>query len=293
MRYFKIFILFLLAQFIGCGAERAEEQENGSQGLQSGHLGAVIANYEIRIDNIPLVEPQTERVELTLSEYGVKYEGRAEITVAGEKKVTRRASILNFKDSSLAFFNLQDSTYTLSFFNPAYPQDDSADTDPDTASGLGSGYSLSLMASQEREQVGAFENCVKYDLLSSGPRWDSIPSLKGHLWVKPDYTAAPILQNYYRALAAYFGDPKFKGLEIWRVFNKLGIPGEALSGILMDIDGLIVRGEFTCQMFSLGKRANVSIKLELKDLIERRIPLSTFGIPSEYRPALGREAIGK
>ncbi len=294
MRLFGLFALLLLWQFIACGAEREEGQENGDQAQQSGHLGAVVLTYEIRVDDIPLVEPQTETVELTISENGVKYDGSVEITVAGEKKVIKRASIFNFADSSLALLNLRDSTYTLSFYNPTAPRGVAGEIQPDTLAESGPGYSLQLKASEEREQIGAYENCLRMDLLSSGPNAggrpgrDSIPRLKGQLWIKPDYVLAPLLKNYYRTLAEYFDDSKFEGLEIWRVFNKLGIPGTALAEILDDIDGLIVRGEFTCQMFSLGKRANVSIKLELRDLVEQRIPLSALEIPLEYKPALGR-----
>jgi len=299
MRLFGLFTLLLIGQFIACGTERKEGQDSGKQTPEAGHLRALVLSYEIRVDNIPLVEPQTEALELTISEYGVKYDGSVEITVAGEKMAARRASIFNFVDSSLAVLNLRDSTYTLSFYNPAAPRGDSADGRPDTDTESSPGYILKLTASGEQEQIGAYANCVRMDLVSSGlsgrdkSGQDSIPRLKGQLWIEPQHSSGPILNNYYRTLAGYFSDPKFEGLEIWRVFNKLGIPGTALAGILKDVDGLIVRGEFTCHMFSLGKRANVSIKLELKDLIEKRIPLSAFKIPSEYKPALGRGAIGK
>jgi hypothetical protein len=294
MRLIGIFALFLLWQFIACGTERKEDQDSGDQTLEAGHLRALVLSYEIRVDDIPLMEPQTEALELTISDYGVKYDGSVEITMAGEKKVARRASIFNFADSSLTLLNLQDSTYTLFFYNPATPESDLVDGQPDTNSGLSPGYRLKLTASTEQKQIGTYANCVRMDLVSSrstGPGksgQDSIPRLNGQLWIEPQYSSGPILNNYYRTLASYFSDPNFEGLEIWRVFSKLGIPGTALAGILKDVDGLIVSGEFTCQMFSLGKRANVSIKLELKDLSEKRIPLSAFKIPSEYKPALGR-----
>jgi hypothetical protein len=92
--------LALILPILACGSNGGGR--DGSQGDQkeTESVQAVLIDYQIEVDNIPLVGPQSEAVELTISDQAVKYIGLAEISVGDEIKKIRHSSILDFSDTS-------------------------------------------------------------------------------------------------------------------------------------------------------------------------------------------------
>jgi len=294
MNYNNLTKLLPILLFLSCGGNGDGERRDVAEKAEAVLVDAVILDYNIRVENIPLIGPQTELLTLTISEHGVKYEGKAEIQVADELKEVKRASFLDFRDGSLAVLDYKDSSYLLSFLDTVKTDENDSLREMEMS---GEDYAIQLVPTEEVQTIMDFNDCHQINLKpvdfvdKQGISSDSVPVLKGHMWLKSGFASDELIGNYYSILAKYYDNPGFEGLEIWRVFKKLGVPRRAISGILRDLEALIIEGDFVCRMYSLGKKANVSIKLTLTDIMEDKVPATLFQIPAEFKPAFGKEAL--
>jgi len=278
MTLWKIIILIPVMLMLGCGSGSDDGDMSDDISDETGVVNAVVLNYDIRVDNLPLVGPQAERLKLTIFKHLVRYEGTVEISVGDEKRLVNRISIFNFMDNSQAVISDRDSSYKMIYFK----------SDPHAGSDSDSLDYIRINKSDELSEINGFSDCYMLKLTpmkkSSRPGVfnDSTPILKGKMWVKGDYSDKEPILNYYKMLGDNQRSQGFNGLEIWRVFDQFGVPNEVILDILNSVDGLIVHGDFTCTMYSLGKKANVAIGLSLTDVTVKRIPGEELRIPDGY-----------
>jgi len=276
---------------LGCGgSDREDKNSGGFKADGSETVAAVILNYEISISDIPLVEPQTETIELAISTDALKYTSIAEIAVNGDSRKLERTSIIDFSEKSQTFLNREDSSFTVSFYDIAGEGDEGQREGDSQESGL---IEISLSPTDEKRNIPPMHECRKV-LVRSQTRSqvskkvsDSIPRLNGDLWVYRDDEILDIKTAYYDILSGLLTDPEFDGLGLWRVLERLGIPREEIRGILGSLDGLAAEADLTVKMFSLGRKASVNISMRITGFEKKILPAKYFDIPAEYNPAIG------
>jgi hypothetical protein len=116
---------------------------------------------------------------------------------------------------------------------------------------------------------------------------DSVPRLNGELWIYSEDEIGDIKTAYYNMLAGLLSDPDFDGLGIWRVLQRLGIPRDEIREVLVSLDGLAAEADLTVKMFSLGRKASVTVRMRITNFEKKRLPGTYFERPAEYNPAIG------
>jgi hypothetical protein len=284
MKLSRLLAILIILPILACGgSEREADNGEASDQDRSEAVPAIILHYEISISDIPLVDPQTERIEMAVSPEMIKYTGVTEISVDGDSRQLKRSSILDFSDQSQTFLDAEDSSFTVSF----YEIPERIDTADDTLKMQP--YDISLILIDEKKTIPPLEECRKVNVRSRVnsklAKSDSIPKLRGELWVYEDDEISQIQLSYYNMLADFLGDPEFDGLELWGVLNRLGIPREEIQGVLRSLEGLVAEADLTVEMYSLGKKASVKVSMKISDFEKKRLPGTYFNIPAEYDPA--------
>jgi hypothetical protein len=282
MVYWKLIFIIPIVFVLSCGSGSDDEGTISDLDEETGVVNAVVLDYSIHVDNLPLVGPQSEKLKLVIFKDRVKYNGTAEVSIGDETQFIKRASLLDSKSKDQIFINDDDSSYKIISFDKStyfYVNDDSVEY-------------IQIEKLDELTEIDGFSNCKKvklrpYNRKSISGSADSTPVLKGEIWVKQDYANVEPIMRYYENQQSFFRSSDYGGLEIWRVFKQLGLPNEVILDILEAIDGLLVRGEFTCTLYSLGKKANVTISLSLTDVAVKRIPGEELRIPEGYEDKTG------
>jgi hypothetical protein len=107
------------------------------------------------------------------------------------------------------------------------------------------------------------------------------------LWIYTDDEIDDIKTAYYNMLADMFSDSDFDGLGLWRVLDRLGIPRDGIREVLASLDGLLAEADLTVRMFSLGRKASVTVNMKITNFEKKRLPGTYFERPAEYNPAIG------
>ena len=113
---------------------------------------------------------------------------------------------------------------------------------------------------------------------------DSIPSIKGEIWVYGGDDVRELILNYYKMQGRFLSDSAFEGLELWGVLGRLGVPRPAVIDLLDRMDGLLAKADLNVEMYSLGKKANVNVKTDISEFERKRLPGSYFEAPAQYKP---------
>ncbi len=291
MRILKFAGLAFLLSLLACGSGSRNGDGGSDNQKESESVQALILKYQIEVSNIPLVGPQSEEVDLAISDEAVKYEGLVSLPVADEISKIRHSSILDFADSSQTFLKPADSTYSVEFYKLTATERTPADREE--SSGSGSGYIISLTATDKSEDIGQLSQCHKFNIRSKGSlnisKTDSIPSIKGEIWVYGGDDVKDLIMNYYRMQSKFLGDSSFEGLELWGVLGRLGIPRTGIMGLLDQLDGLLAKADLNIELYSLGKKANVSVKADIAEFERKRLPGNYFEAPAQYKPIFGEE----
>ncbi len=287
--------LALILPILACGSNGGDRDGKNGDQKESESVQAVLIKYQIEVDNIPLVGPQSEAVELTISDQAVTYSGLAEISVGDEIKKIRHSSILDFSDTSQTFINTADSTYSVDFLK--LPAAEQALSEKDENMPSKSGYVINLTSADETENIGPLAGCRKFNVRSAKgaglTKSDSIPSLRGEIWIYGGDDVKDMILNYYKTQAGFFRDQSFEGLGLWGVLARLGIPRQGLIGFMDSLSGLVAKADLDVELYSLGKKANISIRADISDFERKRLPGSYFKAPPEYKPVYGREGVAK
>jgi hypothetical protein len=291
MLFLKYTGLALLLSLLACGSGGKNGGDGNDAQKESASVQAVVLKYDIEVSNIPLVGPQSEEVNLAISDDAVKYAGSVTLPVADDVNRIEHSSILDFSDTSQTFINSADSTYLVKFYKIAALK--KASSEGETNPGYGSGYVISLVLQDETGNIGPLEQCHKFSVRSSKgqalSKSDSIPSLKGNIWVYGGGDVKDIIQNYYKMQAALFHDSTFEGLELWGILGRLGIPNDGLIDWLDNMDGLLAEADLNVELYSLGKKANVNIKVDISEFERKRLPGNYFAAPPQFKPSFGPE----
>lgn len=274
--YAGIAVLFLTT-LSGCGGN--PDNEAGKDSLrQTQALPAVELDYLIKLDNLPLMGPQTESGRLTVSSEVVRYHGSAEVVMGDDRSTVERTEILDFRDFSLSLLQSSDSTYETTFY-------DKRELPVDTV--LKS--SLAIEFTDEYMQIDEFQKCRKIVIRDKAEkpkksgRLDRGTYLNGEIWVISDIESAEILDDYHNRLAALYGGSEFEGLALWRILRRLNVDRPDLQRILLNLEGAVVRAEFLVETATMNKKARVSVSLNLNELLEKKINPAVFDIPEYYR----------
>jgi len=274
---------------IACGSDNGSAENDRTGTDESARVGGLHLRYSIQIDNIPLIGPQSEHIDLYLASGVVHYDGKVEVTVVDEIKQIRRAAILKYSDSSQIVLNPEDSTYRIEFYdfkgqNEGFEGAAAEVTAP--------ANKVNVTKTDQVEDIAGFSSCRKWTIRTSRSRKqeaDSIPILSGSIWIKEELNGSEYLAEYYNSLRTYYRDTNFDGLELWRVLRKLDLPAAQLIEILDNIDGLIVKADLVCERYSLGRKAKITVSANLSDMLEQRLIRELFEIPAGYEPAPGKE----
>jgi hypothetical protein len=287
--------LALILPILACGSNGGDGNGKNGDQKESESVQAVLIKYQIEVDNIPLVGPQSEAVELTISDRAVKYIGLAEISVGDEIKKIRHFSILDFSDTSQTFINSADSTYSVNFLK--FPDAEEASSEKEENIPSKSGYLINMTSADETKNIGPLAGCRKFNVRSAKgaglTKSDSIPSLRGEIWIYGGDDVSDMILNYYKTQARFFRDQSFEGLGLWGVLGRLGIPRQGLIGFMDQLSGFVAKADLNVELYSLGKKANISIKADISDFERKRLPGTYFAAPPEYKPVYGREGVAK
>ena len=287
----RFILIFAGLLMIACGSDGGSADNDSNGRDESARVEGMHLRYAIQIDNIPLIGPQSEQIDLFLASGAVHYAGKAEVTVVDEIKQIRRAAILKYSEDRQIILNPEDSTYRIEFYDIKDQNEEleeTADELPVPAS------KVNVTKTDQLEDIADFGSCRKWTIRTSRSNKkdkDSIPILKGSIWIKEDLNGTEYLAEYYNSLRKYYRDTDFDGLELWRVLRKLDIPAAQLVEILENIDGLIVKADLVCERFSLGRKAKITVSANLSDMLEQRLIRELFEIPAGYEPAPGKESL--
>lgn len=291
MHTLKFVGLVFLLSLIACGSGSRNGDSGSDNQKESESVQALILKYQIEVSNIPLVGPQSEEVDLAISDEAVKYEGLVSLPVADEISKIRHSSILDFADTSQTFLKPADSSYSVEFYKLAATEQ--AASNGEESSGSGAGYVIILTATDKTEDIGPLAQCHKFNIRSKGSlkisKTDSIPSIRGEIWVYGGDDVKDLILNYYRVQGHFLGDSSFEGLELWGILGRLGIPRTGIMGLLDQLDGLLARADLNIELYSLGKKANVSVKADIAEFERKRLPGNYFEAPPQYKPIFGAE----
>lgn len=293
MSALKIFIITILLLGCACGSGSDETSEVSSGSDESDRLNCFQLQYLIKIDDIPLTGPQSEEYTLLLADNFSRYDGVLEVMVGDDITQMERSTYLRFRDTSQVFLYSVDNSYDIKIYAPQSLFDSSADQDSDFSNRPVS--RLRFTKTEQFENIGDFGECQKWLVRTKtqktryGQAVDSTPTLSGEIWIREESSASSQAIRYYSKISEYLGDDTFDGIELWRVLKKLDIPVQDLKQILDNLNGLIVKADLSCKRYSLGRKAKISVFMNLSDMHEERVASELFGIPDEYNPATRRE----
>ncbi|MBD3383142.1 MAG: hypothetical protein GF404_13235 [candidate division Zixibacteria bacterium] len=269
--------VFLLSAFSGCGGT-SEKEADKDDARKTRAVPAVELKYHIKLDNLPLMGPQTETGKLTVSSEVARYHGSAEVVMGDDRSTVKRTEILDFRDFSLSLLQASDSTYETKFY-------DKRDLPVDSA--LKS--SLAVELTEEYMQIDEFQNCRKIviedraEKPKKSGRLDRGTYINGEIWIISDIEASGILEGYHHRLAALYGGSEFEGLALWRILRRLNVDRPDLQRILLNLEGAVVRAEFLVETVTMNKKARITVSLNLDELLEKKINPAVFDIPEYYR----------
>lgn len=291
MKYIIAILISIGLLCLACGSGNQDAKKNNPAVDDSSLVEGIHFKYTIQVDNIPLVGPQSEKIDLYLTSGLTRSDGMVEVSVADEIKKIYRSSIINFEDYRRTTLNHEDSTYLTEFYNVNGQKEDNPDS---LAADLPKLNKVSITRTDQLEDMAGFGSCRKWTVRTSRAkniRADSIPALSGSLWIREDDIGRQYVGEYYQVLSKCFHDPDFNGLELWRVLRKLDIRSENLSDILSKIDGVIVKAELVCERYSLGRKVRITVSVNLSDMLEQKLVRGIFTVPEGYEAELVKDQV--
>ena len=117
MKYSIIVLIFIGLLGLSCGSNENNSENDSPIGDESTQVGGIHLSYLIQIDNIPLIGPQSEQIDLYLASGFARYDGLVDISVVDEIRQIHRSSILRYEDYRQTIINFEDSTYQVRFYD--------------------------------------------------------------------------------------------------------------------------------------------------------------------------------